>query len=105
MLNNETAADYVVTKEKVGDVIVELKGKDIPHAVEQALATAKLYVDHELRTGKIAALIVAKSYPKFDNAVRKGKEKFAKLYNGPLHVVTKNTEYVFEKVLTQAGPF
>lgn len=104
MVDNVLAADFMVTKVDVGDVIVELKGKDVKHGIEQALATAQLYKEHELRTKKIAALIVAKACPSYNSAVRKGKEQFARMFGGPLHVVTKNDTFIFEKVLDFKGP-
>lgn len=98
-------ADFVVSKIGVGDIVVELKGKDVAHGIEQVTATAQLYADNNLyTTGKIAALIVAKSCPSFNSTVRKGKEQFARRFKGPLHVVTKNDTFVFERVLDFKGP-
>jgi hypothetical protein len=36
-------ADYIVSKPTVADVIVELKGKDLGHAIEQILSTANYW--------------------------------------------------------------
>ncbi|MCW3640473.1 hypothetical protein [Burkholderia cenocepacia] len=105
MLDNVLCADFVVSKVAVGDIVVELKGKDVAHGIDQVLATAQLYLNNDLlTTGKMAALIVAKSCPSFNSAVRKGKEEFAKRFKGPLHVVTKNDTFVFERVLDFKGP-
>jgi len=51
-------ADFLVCSPGVVDVIVELKGKDIHHAVEQILATLAHWKQAPPRLGKIGALIV-----------------------------------------------
>jgi hypothetical protein len=99
-----SAADWIVTKIPVGDVIIELKGKDVHHAVSQIHATARFWHKHKLFVGKIAALIVCKQYPRASTAVQRSQSSFAKTYRGPLHVVTKNYEYEFERVLSFEGP-
>lgn len=39
LIDNQLCADYVVSKDQVGSVVVELKGTDIEHAVDQIDAT------------------------------------------------------------------
>jgi hypothetical protein len=100
LLHNTIASDWVVSKYKCGDVIVELKGADVNHAVEQVVATAEYWELHELRNGKLAGLIVCSKYPRFDTKVQRAQQKFATKYKAPLHVVTKNSEYMFADVFT-----
>jgi hypothetical protein len=51
-------ADYVVSKPGVVDIIVELKGKDIAHAVEQIVTTLSKWKNAPPFSRKIGGLIV-----------------------------------------------
>lgn len=104
LLKNQVASDFVVSKEDVGDVVIELKGMDVDHAVEQVLATAQHWSENGYRNGAIAGLIVCSRKPSFDTKVQRFALKFAKQFKAPLHVVARNDEYVIEKVLSFSGP-
>lgn len=104
LLQQEVAADWAISKEEVGDIVIELKGRDVHHAVKQVHATAVHWHEEKYQTGKIAGLIVACQYPRSSTAVQKAQDAFAKRFKGPLHVVTKNYEFIFEKVLEFKGP-
>lgn len=104
VVRNATAADWVVTKEGVGTVIVELKGKDVEHGARQVTATAQYLKDQNYAMPKVAALIVASSYPKASPTIQKSQSKFFRQFKGPLHVVTRNETFTFERVLSAAGP-
>lgn len=56
---NQKVADYIISKPKTVDVIVELKGTDIIAAVDQIEATIPLWQAHIHCSGKIGALIVS----------------------------------------------
>ncbi|GAA0238099.1 hypothetical protein GCM10009125_28700 [Castellaniella daejeonensis] len=98
LVQNETSADWMVSKNGVGRLIIELKGVDISHAAEQVMET----IDFLRRSGfggqKTAGLIVGRRYPKFDTKVQKIKRDFSKKTGGPMHVVCRNREYVFEEL-------
>jgi hypothetical protein len=51
-------ADFIVSKPGVADVIVELKGKDIVHAVEQIVTTLSKWKNAPPFSKKIGGLIV-----------------------------------------------
>jgi hypothetical protein len=104
VIKNELAADWLVTKPAVGEVIIEFKGRDVDHAVKQVHATAKYWQEHNLRIGSIAGLIVARQYPRNSTAVQRAQQAFARGFQGPLHVVTRNNDYKIEKVLSSTGP-
>lgn len=98
------ASDWVVSKPTVGDVVVELKGKDVNHAIKQIVSTLSYWKKEGLSNGKLAGLIVCTQYPKISTTVQKAQELIAKDYKAPLHVVTKNYEYKLENVLSFKGP-
>ena len=102
--HNETAADWVVSKENVGDVVIELKGRDVDHAVQQVRATADFWRDQGLRIGQIAGLIVARQYPRSSTRVQRAQQAFARSFRGALHVATSNSEFQIERVLEFDGP-
>jgi hypothetical protein len=102
---NTVAADWIVWKAGYGQLIVELKGKNVDHATKQVLATAERLATSKLLKGKTSALVVATEYPRFSTGVQKAASRFAKFYGGPLHVVTKNYEFCFDHLLSFKGPF
>ena len=104
VVKNQTAADFVVAKTGVGVVIVELKGGHIEHAADQIDATAKHLKTLGFPIKPLAGLIVGTGYPKSSASILKKQDAFYKNHKGPLHVVTKNCEYVFERVLAPDGP-
>ncbi|MFM0391181.1 hypothetical protein [Paraburkholderia phytofirmans] len=99
LVKEATAADWILSKPNVGHIVVELKGSDVDHAIEQVMATAKL-AEREKKDGeRIAALIACTRYPKIDTKVQRGKQRFSDAHKGRLHVVTKSCEHVFEELL------
>jgi hypothetical protein len=108
LIKNTTASDYVVSKADqkgiLDDLVIELKGTDVNHALDQVMATANYWQQQGLRAGKIAALIVCARMPKFDTKVQRCASAFAKSFKGPLHVCPRNDEFVFENVFSFRGP-
>jgi len=105
VVKNSTSADFVVAKTGVGVIIVELKGAHIEHAADQCDATARHLKSLNYPAKPLAGLIVGTGYPKASASIQKKQDAFYKNHKGPLHVVTKNAEYVFERVLAADGPF
>jgi hypothetical protein len=71
------AADWVVSKPDVVDVIVELKGKNVDHAVDQIEATLTFWSAHdEHANGQvIGAWIVCTEYPRASTKVARYRER------------------------------
>jgi hypothetical protein len=101
---NDTAADFVVTKCGVGDIIVELKESGIEHGVKQIIETATMWVNGGHACGKLAGLIIGHQRPAAAPTVQRAQNAFNKKFRGPLHIVNRNTEFNFEKVLSFKGP-
>lgn len=104
VMPQQTASDYVVSKYGSGDVIVELKGKNVEHGAKQILATASHWTSNKYRAGKIAGLIVCRQYPSGSTSVQKAKDTFRKLYKAPLHVITRDVPLDFDNVYSFKGP-
>lgn len=113
LVQNQLCADYVVAKTGVGSVVVELKGTDVEHAVQQIGATVEL-VRRCAAPGScrakavanlpVAGLIICSKYPKADTSFQKKQKLFVAKYKIPLHCVSGKGEFKIEKVLTFAGP-
>src|SRR4051812_24665611 len=88
LCKNEEAADWVVKKEGIGAVIVELKGRDVPHGVRQVWATAKFWRQHEPDCKRISGLVVSRQRPSYSASSQKLQIKFAREFNYPLRIVS-----------------
>ncbi|MBD9468002.1 hypothetical protein [Pseudoxanthomonas sp. PXM01] len=106
LIKNKTAADFMVSCPGVGSVVVELKGTDVEHAVDQIDAT----LEHVKGCEKLkelrpfAGLVVCARYPRFDTGLQRLTKKFVAKHKVPIHVVAKNDEFDLEKVLKFDGP-
>lgn len=100
-LSNEVGlkADRVVSKPQVVDVIVELKGKDISHAMKQVLATCVQWKKAPPFSKKIGGLIVFSRSPERSATIDDWKARLLK--QGIWLEMNKNnqTEYRFETFL------
>lgn len=74
-------ADYIVSKPGVVDVIVELKGKDVPHARDQIIATLPVWRAHPPFSPKVAGLIVCSRSPLSSSDLQNMKAKVLIRYN------------------------
>jgi len=90
-------ADRVVSKPGIVDVVVELKGKDIDHALEQILATCAKWKDASPFSKKIGGLVVFSRSPERSAAVDNWKKRFLQTHGIWLEMNKNNqTEYRFE---------
>ncbi|MGA3949193.1 hypothetical protein ACI2TD_25590 [Ralstonia nicotianae] len=104
MVKNTVAADFVVSREAVGDLIIELKGKDVKHAMEQIIATASYLRDNEVAEGRVGGVVVCKEYPKTTTTIQTLKMGLKKKFDCPVKVFTKDgPEVEFEASLGQAN--
>lgn len=100
---NSLSADYVVRSPEV-DIIVELKGVNVDHGIKQIMETARIWRAEVDKESPLAAVLVARQYPKISTNIQRATLAFAKQYNGPLHVVCSNNEYAAKKVMSFNGP-
>lgn len=103
---HQKTADWLLSKVDVGDVIVELKGKDVDEAVVQIIAASKyLKETNHVFQGRVAGLILCTGVPRILTKIQRAKIEFAKLNRGaPLHVRNRSGEFIFEYVLSPNGP-
>jgi hypothetical protein len=89
----ERAADFVVSHPKTVDVIVELKGGDVDHAITQVEATRVFWRSHaEYKQGQtIGAWIVCSQYPRASLKIGRYRDDF-RASGGILLISTHNGE-------------
>lgn len=100
----EVACDYVATAVGAGDVLVELKGSDVDHAVDQIDATLRFWRQNGWLGKVFAGLVVCTRYPRQDTKIQRLRNRFARDYGAPLHVVRHGQEFEFGRVLAMDGP-
>jgi hypothetical protein len=71
------SADWVVSMARVVDVIVELKGRNVDHAVEQIEATRIYWSKHQehVTHQSIGAWIICSEYPRASTKVARYRER------------------------------
>jgi hypothetical protein len=77
--SNLQKADFVVAKPQVVDVIVELKGHDVGHAIEQIIATATLWKKIPPFSQKIGGLVVFSRSPERSASLDNTKLRLLKM--------------------------
>ena len=94
--------DWVISKANCVDVLVELKGLDVNHAVDQLLKTIEMWRNHPLRgkNNKLAALVVCSQYPRVDTRIQRAKLTFASRYSTPLYISARGGEFNFCELAT-----
>jgi hypothetical protein len=90
-------ADHIVSKPGVVDIVVELKGKDIDHALEQILATYAKWKIVPPISKQIGGLVVFSRSPDRSAGLEDKKKRFLQTYGIWLEMNKNNqTEYRFE---------
>jgi hypothetical protein len=92
---NETACDWIVVKQDVGTLAIELKGSDIDHACDQIIKTFNDIKSDKTLPEKLAALIVCTRVPRVDTKLQRAKLKLAMNYKAPLTVKEDARNLVF----------
>ena len=97
-------ADYVVSNPGIVDVIVELKGSDTAHGIEQIRATYPVWKKHQLSSNMFGALIVRGQgiHPKQHANIQRWKNQMQIRHGMVLLVETRNREYRFEEFLPRS---
>jgi hypothetical protein len=95
----ELVADWIVERRGRGQVIVELKGRDIQHGLKQINATAEYLVKNGLRHGKIGAVVAGSQIPKASTTIQKAQAHFKRNYLGNLVVKSSTCNVEFDVIL------
>ena len=102
VIKQSTAADWLISKEHVGDLIVELKGSDVRHALRQIHAVATYLSDGGLRQGRLGAVLLCSRYPQTDSTILRLRNEFAKTFKGsPLHIAARSVRVDFVEAISR----
>lgn len=82
-----TRCDFLVLDHQKNEYFIELKGKDIPHAIEQLEETIKQLSNSATDTQK-TAIIVTSRHPSSDTSIQRAKAFFKKKYK--VDLISKN---------------
>lgn len=80
--------DYLVLDHLENEYFIELKGKDIPHAIEQLESTIKQLSN--TKSIQKTAIIVTSRYPSNDTSMQRAKALFKKKYK--VDLISKNVK-------------
>jgi hypothetical protein len=86
---NVIACDFAVGQAQQGSVYVELKGKDVGHAIEQLMASWDVFKDAFAPGRPSCFVIVCRQYPRFPEALRKFISWAARNGGAKVHLFTK----------------
>lgn len=103
LIKNAISCDWLVSQNETGDLLIELKGSDVQHAIKQITQTADYLKSKKLLNGAMAGLIMSAKYPRFDTSIQKGVNAFTKKYKSPLHVVCNSREFEFLNLFKFTG--
>lgn len=95
--------DFVIQRGSKA-VIIELKGKGVEYGAKQVDATCDLWRKTQKKQS-LCGLIVGVMSPRARPTMLVKKDRFARKFGGPLHIVAKNSEYEFEHLFSFKGPF
>jgi hypothetical protein len=104
LVSGSIAADWIVSKADCADVVVELKSRDVGHAIQQIVATLRFWSKHVECKQKdhLAALIVCTQYPRDNTKIERARRQIEQEHHAPLHVKSRNLEYAFEALVSFA---
>lgn len=99
VIKGKIACDWIVEKQDVGRIAVELKGSDIDHAALQIESALRYLKDNGLADLRVAGLIICTRYPSVDTKVQRLKQHLAKTFRAPLKVKTDGRNLSVETIL------
>lgn len=105
LVKNQIACDWFIVRDDCDGVLVELKGIDVGHALDQIEASfAYLQKANRLTICRSGLVVCTKrpQYPAFNSKQQRVKERLRKAYSAPLHIVVGNRELDFDCLLKHA---
>lgn len=100
VVKDSRAADWVIDNREGKYVVVELKGKNVDYAVDQAISTIEHLKKVQSDIVSFSVVIVSTGYPRIDTKIQIAKNLLSKRYRSPLHVVRHAAEVQFSDVFS-----
>lgn len=93
--NTTIRCDYLITdKDEHHEIFIELKGKNIPHAIDQIRQSISDYGEYE--EGRSAYIICSKCHPSIRTSIQAKKTKLLKDFNTKLNIKENSTVKLFQ---------
>jgi hypothetical protein len=96
-------ADWVIISNANNQVFVELKGKDVAHAIEQLESTIELFVKNAWVMPHRGALIMCQQVPKAMTRLQAATDRFRRLYGVRLKVSSSHFEFCANELCTKTA--
>jgi hypothetical protein len=90
--NNTLRCDYAIVPSNEVEIYVELKGSDIPHAVQQIESTIRLLSEDPKKIRKLC-FVVSTRVPQQDTSIQNLKSKFKRNFNARFKIKNIKDEY------------
>ena len=103
LVTSGVRTDYLVSEVGSASTLVELKGTDVEHAVEQLLTSAKHPRVSPLLEKKLGFLVICSRYPRFDTFIMKAKIRSSREFGAGFHVLTGRAEVDLAEVVRIDG--
>lgn len=105
LVKGSVACDWFIVRDDCDGVVLELKGSDVAHALDQIEATFDFLRQNDRLTIRSAGLVVCvkcSQHPAFNSKVQRAKERLRKKYSAPLHIIVGNKELEFDHLFRHA---
>lgn len=99
VIKNGLRADWLVEKKGSGSLIVELKGTDVGHAVQQVEATLSHFSSKYVLTEPVGAIIICQQVPKAATTLQTAVVRIRKKYKAKLKVSSSQHEFKMDALV------
>lgn len=97
LITNGARADWIITKVGVASAVVELKGRDVRHAIDQLFETIAHPESDAWLENPVKLLIICAKFPSFDTQVARAQLR-AKRMGMSLKIVCRTFECDIENL-------
>lgn len=99
VIKQATACDFIVEKQGVGRLAIELKGCDVAHATEQVEVALNFLKNNGKTDLPVGGLIICTRVPSNDTTIQRMRLKLAKAFRAPLTVRTNGKDLDFDSLV------
>ena len=99
VIKNGERADWLVSRPGFASVIIELKGRDVTHALEQVEATLAHCKAGGHFEGRVGALIMCKQVPRALTSAQRATDRFRKSYGSTLTISSSRYQFQIDDLV------
>lgn len=98
VVKNRRAADYLISASNGAEIIFELKGRDVEHAVSQIESTAEIIRTMNLRYNPKFGAIYCKQVPAGSISINRKREHLKKKHGINIIISSSKANFCIEKI-------